>query len=457
MKNNIIKLTDSYKVSHWKQYPSDTTGIFSFFESRGGKFQETTFFGLQYYLKEYLEGVVVTEEAITEAREYFHKHFGDDTLFNEDGWRYILEEHGGKLPVIIKAVPEGTSVPTSNVLMTIENTDPKVPWITNYLETLLSQIWYPTTVCTQSREMKKVIEYYLHKTGDASLIDFKLHDFGFRGSTSTESAGIGGAAHLVNFMGTDTLAGIDTARDYYEEDMAGFSIPAAEHSTITSWGKQNEEAVYEHMLDTFPTGLVAVVSDSYNIFKACKDIWGDSLREKVLSRDGTLVIRPDSGDPCKVNLEILESLSKAFGSYINDKGYEVLNDKVRVIQGDGIDYEMLDKILNALEIEGWSADNIAFGSGGGLLQKVDRDTQRFAFKCSAMCDGNGWRGVMKDPVTDHSKRSKAGRLVLVKDNDSYKTLDENDTKLPNILETVFKDGEIIKETTLSEIRGKANL
>ncbi len=454
--NNLLLKTDSYKVSHWKQYPKGTTHVFSFFESRGGRFPTTTFFGLQYFLKRYLAGQVVTEANIEEAKEIFAKHLGPE-LFNEDGWRHILRQHGGRLPVIIKAVPEGTTVPVSNVLMTIENTDPKVPWLTNYLETLLSEIWYPTTVCTQSRAMKAVIRKALEKTGDPNLIDFKLHDFGFRGSTSPESAGIGGTAHLVNFKGTDTMEALLFARNYYGEDMAGFSIPAAEHSTITSWGREHEADAYANMLEAFPKGLVAVVSDSYNIYEACREIWGKELWQKVMERDGTLIIRPDSGHPPTVVVEVLNILGEAFGFKENEKGFKVLHPNVRVIQGDGIDYIMLEEILNAMTKAGWSADNIAFGSGGGLLQKVDRDTQKFAFKCSAVCINGLWQDVMKDPVTDHGKKSKAGRLKLTERDGNLVTIREEEWPKQNLLVPVFANGELLLDQSFADIRTRAEM
>ncbi len=453
-----ITRTDSYKVSHYLQYPKDAEIVYSFFESRGGDFPTVTFFGLQYYLKRYLEGVVVTEETIVKARRRFAAHFGSDTLFNEKGWRRIIDVHGGKLPVRIKAVPEGTTVPTSNVLMTIENTDPELPWITNYVETLLSMIWYPSTVATQSRAMRKLVLSFLEKTGDPSLVDFKVHDFGFRGSTSVESAGVGGAAHLVSFKGTDTLVALEVADDYYDEECAGFSIPASEHSTITSWGKEHEKDAYENLLDSFPTGPVGAVSDSYDIFHACSEIWGKDLREKVLSRDGVLVVRPDSGYPPDVVVKVLDILGNAFGYTINTKSYKILHSKVRAIQGDGIDLSMMRRVLEAMEQHGWSADNITFGSGGGLLQKVNRDTLRFAFKASAIRRAGFWHDVMKDPVTDHSKRSKAGRLALVKDDKTFRTVREEEAirfGLADELVTVFENGELLKEYTFAEVRERA--
>lgn len=457
---NLLEITDSYKVSHYRQYPAGTEHVFSFYESRGGAFPEVTFFGLQYLLKRYMVGPVVTMDDINDAAADFALHFGDETLFNRSGWERIVNVHGGRLPLLIKAVPEGTTVPNHNVLMTVENTDSELPWLTNYLETLLCQVWYPATVCSQSRAMKQIYLTFLEKTGDPKLVDFKLHDFGFRGSTSVESAGIGGAAHLVNFKGTDTMQALRVARKYYSERMAGFSIPAAEHSTITSWGKGNESAAYRNMLISFPTGTVAVVSDSYNVYDACRYLWGGELKQEVLQRDGVTVIRPDSGYPPEVVVRCLNILGETFGYTVNTKGYKVLNPKIRMIQGDGIDISMELQILEAVEEAGWSADNLAMGSGGGLLQKVNRDTCKFAFKCSAVQVDGEWRDVMKDPVTDPGKRSKAGRLALVKQNGIYRTLREEDAErqgLKNELVPVFANGELLMDQTLAEIRNRARV
>merc|ERR1719300_987404 len=257
---NRIFLTDSYKISHHLQYPPDTTSIFSYFESRGGKWEKTLFFGLQIILREYLTGVVVTQQMIEEADLLFRQHFGCD-IFNRSGWELIVSRHGGRLPVRIRAVPEGSLVTTRNVLFTVENTDPDVSWITNYLETLLVQTWYPITVATNSWSCKQVIKNYLEKTGDdLSGLEFALHDFGFRGVSSVESAGIGGAAHLVNFLGTDTLAAILTAKKFYAgAGMAGHSIPATEHSTMTTWGRQGERGAVENVMKNIPSGGLAIV------------------------------------------------------------------------------------------------------------------------------------------------------------------------------------------------------
>lgn len=448
---NLLLLSDSYKVTHWKQYPPNTRTIYSYFESRGGRFKKTLFFGLQYLLKEYLvKGI--TRDMIEEAEGYFTPHFGTDKLFNKAGWLNLLNKHNGKLPVKIKAVPEGTRVPVSNVLMTIENTDPEFYWLTNYLETLLVQTWYPTTVATQSYEIKQIIKKYLEKTGSVEGLPFKLHDFGFRGVSSVESGGIGGLAHLVNFMGTDTLNAIVFARKYYDCNMAAYSIPASEHSTITSWGKDNEYKAFENMLTKYSDcPLVACVSDSYDIYKACASYWGDKLKNQVLNRKGILIIRPDSGDPETVVLKVLEILFNRFKGTINDKGYKVLNKHVRIIQGDGVNFESINQILKAVIKHGFSADNIAFGMGGALLQRLDRDTQEFAFKCSSININGEEIDVYKDPITAKSKISKAGRLKLVQ-YDGFMRTKREEHHDKDLLRTVFENGEIKKTYTLNEVR-----
>jgi nicotinamide phosphoribosyltransferase len=463
MTDNIILATDSYKMFQYLQYPRDTQYVYSYFESRGGEWQESLFFGLQYLLKEYLCGKVVSKDKIDEAENFVQQHFGEHngSKFNRRGWEYILNNFDGYLPLSIKAVPEGTVVPVRNVLMTVQNTVPECYWLTNYVETLLSQVWYPCTVATQSFQMRHLLAKYLRETADSlEGLDFMLHDFGFRGVSSFETSGIGDAAHLAaGFKGTDTISGILFAQKYYQEPMAAFSVPASEHSTITSWGREHEEDAYQNMLKQFPVGIVSVVSDSYNIFDACRNIWGSSLRDMVMQRDGMLVVRPDSGDPVQVllngNENVFDILSDAFGYCVNEKGFKVLN-KVRVLQGDGINFETLGNILFALKQKGYSAENIVFGSGGALLQKLNRDTLKFAYKCSQVVVGDEPRDVYKDPITDQGKQSKRGKLALVCKDGKYSTVKAADTAPEdNCLVPVFLDGKILKDYTLSEIRARS--
>jgi nicotinamide phosphoribosyltransferase len=462
---NPLLCTDSYKVTHHDQYPANTTKVFSYFESRGGVFKDVVFFGLQYLLKQWMLGPVVTEERIAEAKEYYDKHFGSE-VFNEAGWRHILEKHDGHLPMKIRAVPEGTVLPYKNVLFTCENTDPKCFWLCTWFETLLVQCWYPLTVASLSRAQKVTIKTYMQGTADDEAmagLGFKLHDFGFRGTTCAEAAAIGGAAHLVNFMGSDTVAALTCAREVYglpADQVAGFSIPASEHSTITSWGssKEQELAAFTNMLDKFPTGLVACVSDSYNIWDAIKTLWGTTLKEKVMSREGkgTLVVRPDSGHPPEVVIKCLELLGSAFGTTVNSKGFKMLPSYVRLIQGDGIDVEMLKNICGHLALFGWSVDNVAFGSGGGLLQKVNRDTQKCAYKCSWVEVDGVARDVQKNPISDAGKKSKKGRLTLEVDGASFKTVENGDPS-KDILQTVFENGKLLVDQKYAEIRERAEV
>ncbi len=457
--DNIILLTDSYKLSHYKQYPEGTENVYSYFESRvGADMPYTVFFGLQYFLRRYLTGRVVTKEKIEQAASVAKMHMGGgEGTFNREGWEYIEKKYNGFLPIRIKAVPEGTKVPTNNVMLTIEALDPKCFWLVNYLETLLVQVWYPCTVATISHGVHEVIEKALEKTGDVAGLPFKLHDFGFRGVSSVESAGIGGLAHLVNFMGTDTLAAIGCGMEYYDSGMCGFSIPASEHSTMTSWTEAGEVNAFRNMLEKYPTGLVACVSDSFDIDNACSQLWGKELKDEVLNRDGVLVVRPDSGEIVPMVLNVLQRLGHAFGTYINDKGFIMLNDKVRVIQGDGCTPKTIQGIIDAMVLTNWSIDNIAFGMGGGLLQRVNRDTQRFAFKCSSVTVNGEEREVFKKPKSDPAKNSKAGRLKLIEDDDGVIATVGEDwfPALEDKLVTVFERGEVKRLYTFDEIRKQA--
>jgi nicotinamide phosphoribosyltransferase len=465
--DNPILDTDSYKASHWLQYPPGTDATFFYVESRGGSYESTVFFGLQAVLKSRL-GQPVTHAHVDEARDFFAAH-GEP--FNEAGWRHIVDTHGGRMPVRVRAVPEGSVVPTHQALVTIESTDPLAYWLPSYLETLLLRLWYPVTVSTISWQARRTILHYLERSSDdaAGQIPFKLHDFGARGVSSAESAGLGGMAHLVNFLGTDTVSGVLAARAYYGEPMAGFSIPAAEHSTITSWGREHEVDAYRNMLKRFarPGSLVAVVSDSYDIFHAISELWGKALRDEVVASGATVVVRPDSGDPVEVVHRCVSLLDEAFGSTVNGKGYRVLN-HVRVIQGDGVNPESIRAILERITCAGYSADNLAFGMGGALLQKLTRDTQKFALKCSAARIDGHWRDVWKDPVTDQGKMSKRGRMTLLRHREygSYRTVPLPDDAIslpPEAIEpgweeamlTVWENGELKQEWSFAEIRERA--
>lgn len=465
---NLLLNTDSYKASHWLQYPPNTDATFFYMESRGGVHESTVFFGLQAIIQQALS-TPITHADVDAAGEVFSAH---GVPFHEAGWRRIVDVHGGWMPVRIRAVPEGSVVPTHQALMTIESTDPEAFWLPSYLETLLLRVWYPVTVATISWHVKQVIRQFLQRTSDdvEGQLPFKLHDFGARGVSSLESAAIGGASHLVNFAGTDTVAGLVLAREAYHEPMAGFSIPAAEHSTITSWGREREVDAYRNMLRQFskPGSLVAVVSDSYDIYHAIREHWGRTLKDEVIAAGGTLVVRPDSGDAVQVVHTCLQLLDEAFGHTVNSKGYKVLK-HVRVIQGDGINPTSLRAILERITSAGYATDNIAFGMGGGLLQQLNRDTQKFALKCSAARVDGRWIDVYKDPVTDKGKVSKRGRMRLLKNAQTgeYRTQSVpadvaalSHAPLPegfdDAMVTVWENGKFVHEWTFAQVRARAD-
>lgn len=453
MKRSIVLRTDSYKFSHYKQYPKNTSKVFSYIESRGGEYKNAVFFGLQYLIKEYLTKPVTMEQV-----EYAKKRVEAHGLpFNYEGWKYIVEKLNGKLPLKIRAVKEGTILPVKNVMVTVENTDPNCYWLTSYVETLLLKVWYPITVATTSKECKNIIRAMLDETADnLDGLPFKLHDFGYRGVSSEESAGIGGMAHMVNFMGSDTFEGIEYATQYYSADMPAYSIQATEHASVTSWGQENEFSFYENYIEvTKDADLAACVIDSYDPENAIR-MFG-KLKHKIIANGNTIVLRPDSGDPIEQSLRTCQVAEEEFGIKLNKKGYKVLNN-VRVIYGDGISSpDVIRKILVNLAKNGYSADNIAFGMGGGLLQKCDRDTMRFAMKCSAVIADGKFVPVFKNPVTDPGKASKKGFLDLIKKDGEYITVEKETAEpLPNSeLITVYENGELLVDQTLEEIRNRA--
>ncbi|WP_018228498.1 nicotinate phosphoribosyltransferase [Methyloversatilis universalis] len=459
--DNPILATDSYKLSHWTQYPPGTDGMFSYIESRGGKFDRAVMFGLQIILMDFFARPI-TREDVALAKEIASMH-GEP--FNEAGFLSIVDRYDGYWPLRIRALPEGSLVPAGVPMVTVESTDPELAWVVSFVETMLLQLWYPVTVATTSWAVRQIIGNYLEETSDdpAGQLPFKLHDFGYRGVSSPQTAARGGLAHLVSFKGTDTLAALLAGRAYYGEAMAGYSIPAAEHSTITSWGVENEVEAYRNMIRQYgkPGALFACVSDSTNIYDAVEHLWGDVLRQEVIDSGALLVVRPDSGDPVEVVLRCAHILEQRFGTDTNSKGFKVLRN-VRLIQGDGINERVIRDILATLKLNGYSADNIAFGMGGALLQQVNRDTLKFAMKCSAIRVQGQWRDVSKNPVTDPGKASKPGRMTVLRDLTSgvLKTARLEDgiwhdsESFEDAMITVWENGGLKQTCTLNEVRAR---
>ena len=463
IENNICLLTDSYKVTHHYFYPENTQKIYSYLESRtGSEFNKTIFYGLQYILKKYLEGCVVTEEKVYEAKKIIDTHIGEG-IFNLDDWLYIANDLDGKLPVKIKAVPEGTPVNISNVLMTVENTDERCFWLPNYLESILLQVWYPSTIATLSAEVKKLCNFYLDVTNsNKDNLPFMLHDFGYRGASSTESSMLAGSAHLLSFSGTDTIPALTLPVNYYNTDtIEGYSVQATEHSVMTSQGMDGEFKQAINVVKHAKDGILSMVIDSYNyrnfLVNAC--IEGYELNRYIkefLNKNPTnkVVFRPDSGEPVSTTIDCLEIIEEGFGTRCTSNGYKVIDANIGLLWGDGLNYHKIRDILFGMKASNWASENIIFGMGGGLHTSVNRDTQRNAFKCSAQLRNDKWIDIFKKPL-DSSKKSKKGRLKLIKDEDNYRTV-SLDAPGDDCLQTVFEDGKLLVDDDFESIKNRCN-
>jgi nicotinamide phosphoribosyltransferase len=428
-------------------------------------YEYTIFFGLQYILKEWLEGEVVTREKIDKAEAMMSKHFEFAGVpWSRAKWDYIVDNCGGKLPIEIKAVPEGLKMPVSNVLFTIENTDPNCAWLTNALETLLQHVWYGTTVATRAHYIMTIIKKYFKETVDESnqwLAEYYLHSFGQRACAGMEQAGIGGSAELISIMGTDTVMGIDYAMRYYGMELKDLpkSVVASEHAVQCSLGKEGEFEVTKNLIKKFPDGILSVVSDTYDIENAVR-VYCTDLKEEILGRNGKFVVRPDSsrfkGDtPEDQVLWIVNELAKSFGTTVNSFGYRVLHPSVGCIYGDSLTEVDIENILRKLKENGFSAESCVFGCGSYLLDKLNRDTMRFAIKGSAICVDGVWKDIYKEP-SDKSKASKRGKLKLVKKDEGFITVRE-DADGEDLLETVFLNGKILREMKFKEIKENSNI
>ena len=461
--DELMMRSDGYKYGHPDMLPEGTEHVYSYLESRGGaRYNRTLFNGLQPMLLQYMEGRVITSTAqIQAAEEFFAEYFHEKGVFPTAMFEHILAKHEGRLPLLIKAVPEGTLVPVSNVLMSVVNTDPAVPGLTNFMETLLSQVWYPCTVASLSYEVRKMVADYLERTAtDNGILPYALHDFGYRGASSQETAAIGGCAHLINFMGTDTIAAPMHAMQWYNAPVEGLccSVKATEHSVMTAMGEPGEFQVFKRLLENNPSDVLSIVIDSYNYQRFISD-YALKLRDVILARSGRVVFRPDSGDPTSVTIDVYNRLAAVFGTTVNSKGYTELHPQVGVLWGDGIDYMGIRSILFSLANNMYSTSAMVFGMGAGLLQKVDRDVQRFAFKSSAQCRNGVWHDIFKNPL-EVSKVSKKGCLALHMDETGVFHTDRvtpwsalNCEHVTNdLLEPVFLNGTVLRTQTFQDVR-----
>jgi nicotinamide phosphoribosyltransferase len=444
-------LADSYKYSHVPMYPEGTKNLYDYIEARGGKTDKIVFFGLQYMLLNYFSEPLTMEE-VEEAKIFALEH---GIPFEYERFKAIITKCGGKLPIRIRAVKEGSIIPIQNPFLTIEATQEEFWWVVSWIETFIMKVWYPISVATKSHYMKLLIQKISNETGSGN-VDFSYHNFGDRGSTTVEEACVGGMAHLISFKGTDNFHCIKTINDFYFSRDCGFSITASEHSTITSWRRENEYKMVNKTLEYNKYSLImTMVGDSYNIFKFVETVTSDDFKTRIESPEyPKFIIRPDSGEPLYVIEEILKIMIKNNVEYdVNEKGYKVFK-KYGILWGDGITPNIIEEILNLIKSLGFSSDIIAFGSGGDLMQNLNRDTHKLVMKCSAIQVGNEWLDVYKDPITDPKKISKKGKVKLFKDKENkfYTGI----TPLLNTdtmeLELVFEDGVMHRIQNFENIR-----
>ena len=486
-------LCDFYKVSHREQYPEGTEIIYSTWTPRSNSYHPSASyvvaFGFQAFVKKYLI-------------EYFDENFFSKPLYKViDDYERVLKfslgienpssEHIkalwqlGYLPLKIEALPEGTKVPFRVPMLTIENTNPKFFWLTNYFETLMStELWLPSTTATIAHEYRTILDKFCEETGgDKEVVQFQGHDFSMRGMSSLEASEKGGAGHLLSFTGTDTIPAIQFLEDYYnaniENELVGCSIPATEHSVMCAGGFDNEFETYKRLITkVYPTGMISIVSDTWDLWKCITDII-KPLKDEIMTRDGRVVIRPDSGNPvdiiCGLNANptssavfkenhtledrgLIEVLWEIFGGTINEKGYKVLDPHIGAIYGDAITLERATMICQRLKNKGFASTNIVFGIGSYTYQYNTRDTFGFALKSTYARINGEDRLLFKDPVTDNgTKKSQKGKVAVLRNAKGTLCYVDNLVKVNNtLMKTIFVDGKLLRDEDLSTIRQRLN-
>lgn len=470
--NNLLLRTDVYKMGHLEQTCPGTNKVYSYYCNRTDQyFEEHIFFGLQYYLKKYL-----TKEITVEMGVEFLKR--QEQVLGRPPSAVVVEKINalcelGYLPIEIKSLPEGTSTKKGLPIYTLTNTVDGFGWVVGLVESLILKTWYPSVVATASYKYRKLVNKVFEKAVDGEadfLRDFSVHDFGYRGDQTEEGAGISGAAHLLNFIGSDTVIAYSFLEDYYnvkDGETVMASVPASEHSVACSFGKEGELDYFKNMFKVYPEGIISIVSDQYDVYKVFTE-YLEILKDTILERDGKTVFRPDSGnqehiicgDPEAEEgsnewLGCIRLLDKAFGHTINSKGYKVLNPKVGLIYGDGMYYERYERCLNRLMDMGYSPENLVIGIGG-ILRNHSRDVLGVAIK-STYVEVNGVpRNIFKDPITDPGKKSMKG---LLKVNPDFSVDQEVswEQEAESILQPVFRDGKLLVDQTLEEIRERIKI
>jgi nicotinamide phosphoribosyltransferase len=490
MTPDFITLVDGYKVDHRRQYPEGTQYVYSNFTPRSTRVEgqnDVVFFGLQYFLAAYLQELAhdtfFSKQRGATVKKY--QRFLDSYLGpNQIGTQHIADLHDlGYIPLRFKALPEGTRVPLRVPMFTVENTHPDFFWVTNYVETILSNvIWKACTSATTAYRFRKTLEHFAESTGgDKAFIDWQGHDFSFRGMSGPEDAALSGAGHLLSFTGTDTVPAIQLLDKYYsgENGLVGGSVAATEHSVMCAGGRTDELETFERLLKLYPTGILSVVSDTWDLWNVLVSIL-PKLKEQILARNGKLVIRPDSGNPadilCGTDASqttsgvdthanwakrdgVVQTLWEIFGGTVNDKGYKVLNPHIGAIYGDSINTERATEIMQRLQAKGFASTNVVFGCGSYNYQYVTRDTYGFAMKAT-WAQVNGEEHMLyKDPITDDGgKRSARGRVAVLRDVTENLFLKDGLTKAEertqpfNELSTVWQNGRFLGTWSLESVR-----
>lgn len=484
-------LCDFYKVSHKNLYPQHTEVIYSTFTARssrhGGNVPHVVAFGIQAFVQKYLVDYFNTQffgrpkqDVLAEYTRIIKHTLG---VANPDT-SHLAELHDlGYLPIRLRALKEGTLVPIKVPMLTIENTDTRFFWLTNYLETLLStELWQPITSATKAKQFRDLLDdYAMATTGGTEGVDFQGHDFSMRGMSSLETAQASGAGHLLSFAGTDTIPSILYLEEYYaadvEKELVGASVVATEHSIMSSLtpagSDRDEYEAYKYLItEASPTGIMSIVSDTYDFWQVIGNTL-PRLKEEILARDGTIVIRPDSGIPedilcgsaasdnphCQKGL--VESLWDIFGGTVNELGYKVLDPHIGAIYGDAINLVSAQAICERLKEKGFASTNVVFGLGSFFYQFNTRDTFGFAMKATYAQIAGEPTLLFKDPKTDDgTKRSLRGKVLVLSDAIGDLSVEDGLTHAEWLescnqdeMDDVFVDGQLVRMQSLSDIRG----
>jgi len=475
-----LLFTDGYKVDHRRQYPNETTLVYSNWTPRKSRIKnidKVVFFGLQYFIKKYLIQEFQEnffnkpkEEVCRKYSRRINNYLGE----NRVGIKHIEELHDlGYIPMVIKALPEGASVPIRVPMFTMYNTLPQFFWLTNYFETLVSTtVWLTCNSATIAKQYRKILDQYAKETSsNVEFVDWQGHDFSMRGMAGLEASVMSSAGHLLSFTGTDTIPTIDFLEEYYnansDSELVGGSVAATEHSVMSMGTNIGEQETFKRLINQiYPEGVVSIVSDTWDLWKVLTE-YLPNLKEEVLARNGKVVVRPDSGNPVDIicgnpdarttaeKKGVIELLWDTFGGTINEKGYKELNDHIGAIYGDSITLERASQICERLKEKGFASTNVVLGIGSFTYQYNTRDTFGFAMKATYGEVAGKGREIYKDPITDDgTKKSAKGLMKVVIENGAYALIDQVSwvEECKGELKEVYRNGILLIDDTLSEIR-----